>query len=431
MDQPIVMFSLFLIFFILLLLGAPISIALGAAGTFFLIKYSLGFEILTPNFCGGIAKFPLLAVPFFILAGNIFREVGIAERIVRLVRLLTGSMYGGFAVAVVMVGAFWGAVSGSGPATTAALGMIFIPEMVKAGYPAGFSSALVASSAGLSIIIPPSVALILYGSITTDSISTLFIAGFIPGIITAFFIAAGAWIYSRYYGYRSESKFLWKDVLESIIYAAWGLIAPIVILGGIYGGIFSPTEAAVIGVFYGLFVGLFVYRSLNIKKIYNVLLESAISSAVVMIIVGFASVFTYVGLVMGVMEASAKFILSISDSPYMILLLVMFIVFIAGMLIDPVSIYYVFVPMFLPIIIHFKWSSIWFGILFTVNIAIAQISPPLALNLYVAAPIAGIRIEEVFKSSYLFVLMVALALFTLSLYPNLALVLPKILGYVK
>jgi C4-dicarboxylate transporter DctM subunit len=431
MGEAIVIISLFLIFFILLILGVPISIALGATGVFFLINFSLGFEILAPNFYGAVAKFPLLAIPFFILAGNVFTEVGIAERIVKFVRLLVGSIHGGLAVVVVLVAAFWGAVSGSGPATTAALGVIFIPQMVEAGYPPAFSSALVAASSGLSIIIPPSVALILYGSITNDSISTLFLAGFIPGIITAFFIAAGAWVVSRFKGYRGELRTSWRDALKSALNASWGIVAPIIILGGIYGGIFSPTEAAVIGVFYGLFVGLFIYRSLDIKKMYKILLDSAVSSAVVMIIVGFATIFTYVGLVLGVMEASANFILSLSSNPYAILLLVMTVVFFAGMVIDPVSIYYVFVPIFIPIIIHFNWSSIWFGILFTVNIAIAQISPPLALNLYVSANIANIRIEEIFKSSYLFVLMVALALFVLSLIPEFALYLPRILGHVK
>lgn len=430
MEQAVILFALF---FILLLLGVPIGMAMGISGIALIMVNSLGLTIFSPNIYGGIAKFPLLAIPFFILAGFILAEIGIAQKIINLIKMIVGSLHGGVAVVVVIAALFWGAVSGSGPATTAALGVMLIPLMKEEGYPATFSTALTCSSSGLAIVIPPSIALILYGTITGDSVTALFSAGILPGIITGFFIALIAWIISRVKGYRGEpaGALSGRELFKRFYEAIWGLLAPVVILGGIYGGIFTPTEAAIIGVFYGLFLGFVIYRNLKLRRLYHLLVDASVSSAVVMIVVAFATIFSWAGQVLGVMDASANFIISVSENPYVVLLLIQLLIIIAGMVIDPVSIYYVFVPIFIPIMLHFKWNSIWFGVLMTVNIAIAQITPPVAVNLFVGSNIAGISIEQLSKSVLVFIVAIIFALILLTLFPDLTLWLPKIWGHMS
>ena len=429
MEQAII---LFLLFFLLLFLGVPIAVSLGVAGTSLIIINSLGFTIFAPNVYGGIAKFPLLAIPFFILAGVVLTEVGIAERIIKFFKIVVGSFYGGLAVVVVIAALFWGAVSGSGPATVAALGAMLIPLMEKEGYPIDFSTSLICSSSGLAIVIPPSIALIIYGTITGDSVTALFSAGVIPGILTGVFIAITAWVISRRKKYRGEYfATSWIDIWKAFVGAAWGFLAPFIILGGIYAGVFTPTEAAIVGVFYGLFVGFFVYRNLKFKRLYQLLIESCVGSSIVMIIVAFAAVFSWAGHVLGVMEASANFIISVSDNPYIALILIQILIIVAGMLIDPVSIYYVFVPIFIPIMIHFHWSSIWFGILMTVNIAVAQITPPVAVNLFVGANVAGISLETLSRKVVIFILAILAALIILTIFPEITLFVPRLLGHMN
>ncbi len=429
MEQTIL---LFLVFFVLLLLGVPIAISLGVAGTFLIIINSLGFYIFAPNVYGGIGKFPLLAIPYFILAGVILTEVGIAEKIIAFFKIVVGSLYGGLAVVVVIAALFWGAVSGSGPATVAALGSMLIPLMKKEGYPVDFSTALICSSSGLAIVIPPSIALIIYGTITGDSVTALFSAGVIPGILTGFCIAVTALIISKKNKYRGEILVRsWREIWKVFVDAIWGFLAPIIILGGIYSGIFTPTEAAIVGVFYGLFIGFFVYRNLKFKRLYQLLVDSCVGSSIVMIIVAFAAIFSWVGHVLGIMEISANFIISVSENPYIALILIQILIIIAGMLIDPVSIYYVFVPIFIPIMIHFHWNSIWFGILMTVNIAVAQITPPIAVNLFVGSNVAGISLERLSKKVFVFIITIIFALIILTIFPEITLIIPRLLGHMN
>jgi C4-dicarboxylate transporter, DctM subunit len=429
MEQVII---LFLLFFVLLIIGVPIAVALGVAGSSLILIYSLGFCIFSPNVYGGIGKFPLLAIPYFILAGVILTEVGIAQRIISFFKVIVGSFYGGLAIVVVIAALFWGAVSGSGPATVAALGTMLIPLMEKEGYPIDFSTPLICASSGLAIVIPPSIALIIYGTITGDSITALFSAGIIPGIITGVFIAITAWVISKHRAYRGEHiEQSWNEIWRAFVDAIWGFLAPVIILGGIYSGIFTPTEAAIVGAFYGAFIGFFVYRNLKMKRLYELLIESCVGSSVVMIIVAFASIFSWVGHVLGVMETSANFIIGISENPYIALLLIQILIIAAGMLIDPVSIYYVFVPIFIPIMMHFKWNSIWFGILMTVNIAVAQITPPIAVNLFVGSNVSGLSIEKLSKKVIVFIFAILLSLIILTLFPKITLIIPEVLGHLK
>ncbi len=422
----------FILFLILIFIGIPISVSLGSVALLFIVKFSMGIQVFSANFYAGIAKFPLLAIPFFILAGVIFEKADIARRIVNVSRLIVGNMTGGLAIVTIIVAIFWGAVSGSGPATTAVLGLILIPAMVADGYDKGFASAVTASSSGLAIIIPPSIAFIVYGLITQDSVPALFAAGVVPGLIIGLCLIATAYLVSKKNGYKTQNvekltfKSLWRVLKDSI----WGLLAPVFILGSIYGGIATPTEAAAIAVFYGLFVGFFIYKTLTFKNLYDVLVTSVVSSAVVMLVVTFAGLYSWVGNVMGIMDKVVTAIINFSDNPIVIILLINFTILIAGMFLDAISIYYVFLPIFIPIIHHFGWNSIWFGVVLTINLAIGQVTPPVAVNMYVASNVAHVSIEDISKWAYLFVVAAIIGLAIVILFPELTLWLPKLLKQV-
>ena len=418
---------LFVTFLVLVGLGVPIAIALGVSGAAFLWFYQLGIQILSANIYGNIAKFQLLAIPFFILAGLILDRVGISQRLVHLVNLLIGPTTGGLALVAVVVCVFFAGISGSGPADTAALGTVLIPAMVAKGYDTGFASALIASGGSIAIIIPPSIAFIIYGVITATSIPALFAAGILPGLVVGLCLMVPAYLISRRRGYAGERFGTAAEIWQAFKDSIWGLMAPLVILGGIYGGIFTPTEAAVVAVFYGLFVGAVVHRNLTWAVLYGTLRDAALSSAVVMVIVAFAGLFAWAGSTLGAMDKAAAFIISLSGSPWVTILWVNLLLFIAGMLLDAVSIYYVFLPIFLPVMAHFQWDPIWFGVVMTVNLAIGQVTPPVAVNLYVAANLARISLETISRAVVPFVLAMLGALLVITYLPFLSTWLPKLL----
>ena len=418
---------LFVTFLVLVGLGVPIAIALGVSGAAFLWFYQLGIQILSANIYGNIAKFQLLAIPFFILAGLILDRVGISQRLVHLVNLLVGPTTGGLALVAVVVCVFFAGISGSGPADTAALGTVLIPAMVAKGYDKGFASALIASGGSIAIIIPPSIAFIIYGVITATSIPALFAAGILPGLVVGLALMIPAYLISRARGYAGERFGTRAEIWQAFKDSIWGLLAPLVILGGIYGGIFTPTEAAVVAVFYGLFVGAVVHRNLTWAVLYGTLRDAALSSAVVMVIVAFAGLFAWAGSTLGAMDKAAAFIISLSGSPWVTILWVNLLLFIAGMLLDAVSIYYVFLPIFLPVMAHFRWDPIWFGVVMTVNLAIGQVTPPVAVNLYVAANLARISLETISRAVVPFVLAMLGALLVITYLPFLSTWLPKLM----
>ncbi|NCC58431.1 MAG: TRAP transporter large permease subunit, partial [Synergistales bacterium] len=305
-----------------LVFRVPIAVALGMSTIFVVWHWDMGYQMLSYSFFAGIAKFPLLAIPFFILAGVIMEKVGIAERIIRLIKQLVGDMTGGLAIATVIVAAFWGAVSGSGPATVAALGLILIPGMSNAGYDKAFAAATVSVASGLAIIIPPSISFIVYGDIMQQSVGALFAAGVFPGILVAGFLCIAVYIISRKHGYRGEPRGSRKEVLAALKDAFWGIFTPVIILGGIYAGIFTPTEAAAVAIFYGLFVGTFIYRSMSVKILYEILKETVVGTAVVMFVVACAGLYSWLGATVGLIDKVAGGLTSISTSPVVILLMI-------------------------------------------------------------------------------------------------------------
>lgn len=420
-------FWLLILFVIPLVLRVPISLALGFSALVVVWKWDMGIDMLSYNFFAGIAKFPLLAIPFFILAGYIMERAGIASRIVRLMESLTGQMTGGLAIATVAVATFWGAVSGSGPATVAALGLILIPGMARAGYDKSFAAATVSVTSGLAIVIPPSIAFIVYGGIANVSVPALFAGGFAPGLVVALFIMGAVLYISRKKGYRGQKASIPPG--RAFREALWGVLTPVVILGGIYGGVFTPTEAAAVAVFYGLFVGIFIYRTINsVKILVEIFAVSVKATAIVMIVVTCAGLFSWVASTVGLVEKGSAVLLALSDNQWIVLLMINIILILAGMLLDAISIYYVFLPFLMPIIAHFHWDPVWFGIMMTVNLAVGQVTPPVAVNLYVGANISGLTMEQISKSALPLIFAALLALIAIILCPWLSTFMPKLLG---
>ena len=420
-------FWLLALFLIPLLLRVPIAIALGMAAILVIWKWDKGLAMISYNFFAGIAKPPLLAIPFFILAGYIMERAGIARSIINFVQALTGTIQGGLAVVAVAVATFWGAVSGSGPATVAALGLILIPGMAQAGYAKNFAAATVSVASGLAIVIPPSIAFIVYGGIANVSVPALFAAGVIPGLIVASFIMLAVLIISRQKGYHGQASHI--SLFRAFREAFWGLLTPVVILGGIYGGIFTPTEAAAVAVFYGLFVGVFIHREIvSLNDFFEILAASVRSSAVVMIVVTCAGLFSWVATDIGLVERSSAFLLSLTDNQWLLLFLINILLLLAGMLLDAISIYYVFLPFMLPIMAHFHWDPIWFGVMMTVNLAVGQVTPPVAVNLYVGANISGLSMEEISRPALPLIFAALCALAVIIFFPTLSTFLPNFLG---
>ena len=417
---------LFGLFLLILFAGVPVAVALGTVSLFLIWLYDLGISGVSPNFYAGVAKFQLLAIPFFILAGLIMDRCGISKRLVHLISLIIGPINGGLALVTVIVGLIFAGISGSGPADTAALGTILITAMAARGYAKDFSAALIAASGSLAIIVPPSIAFIIYGVITGTSIPALFAAGVFPGIITGLVLMIPSYIIARKRGWRGERWGTPKEIWDAFKGAFWGLMAPFIILGGMYGGIFTPTEAAVVAVFYGLFVGMVIYHELDFHSLYELLRDTVLSSAVIMTIVAFAGLYAWTGSTMGVMDKFSSHMLSLSANPTVLLVLINIMLLIAGMLMDAISIYYIFLPMLIPLIKIFNWDPIWFGVVMTVNLAIGQLTPPVAVNLYVVCNIANISLEEVSKAVLPFILIMIVALAIIIYFPWLSTYLPAL-----
>lgn len=421
--------TLFGIFALLLLIGVPIGTSVGFAAVFSIWKYGLGVTMISRNFASGIAKFPLIAIPFFVLAGILMQKAKLAEKISHLTTIIVGRATGGLAIAGILTCLFWGAVSGSGPATAAAVGLTIIPVMIQQKYDKNFSAATIAAASGLAIIIPPSIAFIVYGNITGVSVGALFLGGILPGIIIGLFLIVAAYFVSKKRNFRGiKKRGTLKEILVTTKDAFWALLAPVIILGGIYAGIATPTEAAVFAVFYSIFVGFFVYKTLTLKGLYEALVGAVITSSVVMFVVTFATQFSIASAILGVIDIMASAIISIAKTPIVVLLLANLAIIIAGMFLDAISITYVFMPIFMPILDYYNIDLLFFGILFVVALAIGQITPPVAVNLYVAANLVKSTLDKVAKEVWIYVIAVILGLIFLTFFPQISLYIPVASG---
>ncbi|MDD2816250.1 MAG: TRAP transporter large permease [Thiotrichaceae bacterium] len=425
-------YLLFAVFAVLLLGGVPMAVALGLAGTLLVALNGLGMMSLPINVYTGIAKYPLLAIPMFILAGLIFERSGVALRLVNLAVALVGNRRGGLAIAAITVCMVLGGISGSGPADAAAIATVMIPSMLKAGYPKAFSASVIAAAGSTAILIPPSIAFILYSILVPQaSIPSLFAAGLIPGLLAGLSLVIPAWYLSRKHHFGIASAENIPKLWDSFKQAGWGLITPIIILGGILSGAFTPTEAAVIAVFYGLFVGMVVYRSLSWQQVYEVLVESAEISATVLLIIALASVFAWAGSTLGTFDHLAQWLIGTDGkaNETVVLLNITGLILIAGMFLDGVSIFFIFLPLLIPIAKVFNWDLVWFGVILTMNIAIGQFTPPMAINLMVTSKIGGIRVESTVPWVLWMVLSMSACLLLVTFVPELTLFLPRYLGY--
>ena len=384
---------LFISFFVFLIMGVPIAICLGLSSVCAILYSGTSLTIVATNMYAGISKFLLLAIPFFVLSGNIMAKAGISKRLVRFVDTCVGHKRGGIAIVCVIVACFFGAISGSGPATVAALGAVLIPAMVeRGGFSAPFSTALMATSSSIAIVIPPSIAFVVYASITGVSIADMFMAGIVPGILMGVALVIVVMVEARKKGIQpAQKKATAKERWDAFKDAFWGFLMPVIILGGIYGGIFTPTEAAAVSVVYGLFVGMVIYREVKLKDLFDICVDSAKTTGGIMLIVASASLFSYVCTKFGIADAASQLLGSIAHNQFTFLLIVNIIFLIAGCFIDANSAMYIFIPVMLPVCKALGYDVVAFGVMATVNLAIGQVTPPVGVNLFVAI---GIKIKK-------------------------------------
>ena len=392
------------VFVVLLICGAPIAVCLGMSSVAAMLVQGAGKPIVAvmsvlPRICSASSsKFVLLAIPFFIISGNVMEKAGISGRLINLAEKCLGHIKGGMAMVCIVVSCFFAAISGSGPATVAALGLIMIPALVKAGYPAAFSCALMAAGGAIGVVIPPSITFVVYGSIADASITSLFKAGMVPGLLMGAGLIITALVIGRICDLKVSPKASGAERLAAFKDAVPGLLMPVIILGGIYGGIFTPTEAAAVSVFYGLFVGFVIYKDLNLNKLSDIMVDSCSTTATVMFITMGASLFAYVLTRARLDEAIENVMLNVTGGSVVIFFIIVNIVLlIAGCFLDSTSALYIFTPLFAPVALQLGIDPIHLGVVMIVNLAIGLFTPPVGVNLYVACGIGKISIEDISK----------------------------------
>ena len=415
------------LFCLAMFINIPISLALGlAAGLVLTFISGLPSMITAQMMYTAADSFNLMAIPFFILAGNLMGHGGLSQRLIDFSNLLIGGWNGGLGIIAIVTSMFFAAISGSGPATVAALGTILIPGMIKAGYDRGYSSALMATAGAVGIIIPPSIPMILYAVQAEVSVARIFMAGFGPGLLFGGVLLMVNYYIARKNGYRRPADEAPPTCSWDVIFS---LIMPVLILGGIYGGIFTPTEASGVAVVYGFIIGAFVYRELNFKNIPKLLIESTVSSAVVMLIVMCASLFSFVLISEGTPQRLVAWISEITTNKIAVLLMLNVFLLVVGCFLDAASAIIVLTPILLPVAVAIGVDPTHFGIIAVVNLAIGLATPPVGLDLYVACGIAKIRIEEITRAVWPLLVAVLIALALITALPFISLGLPNLLGF--
>jgi len=426
---------LFISFFIFLILGIPIGICLGLSSICAILYSGTSLTIVATNMYSGISKFLLLAIPFFVLSGNIMAKAGISKRLIRFVDTCVGHKKGGIAIVCVIVACFFGAISGSGPATVAALGMVLIPAMIeRGGFSAPFATALMATSSSIAIVIPPSIAFVVYASITGVSIADMFTAGIVPGILMGVALVIVVLLEAKKHNIQpTQKKATAKERWDAFKDAFWGFLMPVIILGGIYGSVFTPTEAAAVSVVYGLFVGIFIYKEIKIKDLWDLMVDSAKTTGGIMLIVASASLFSFVCTKFGIAQAASDLLGSVAHNQFTFLLIVNIIFLIAGCFIDANSAMYIFIPIMLPVCKALGYDLVAFGIVATVNLAIGQVTPPVGVNLFVAISVKlkkgmEVTIQQISKAVMPMIAASVAVLLLITYVPQISTFLPKALA---
>lgn len=422
---------LFITFIITALAGFPIWVVL-ASSCFVAISAasSTPMLVVAQRMFTSVDSFPLLAIPLFMVAGSLMEGGGISKRLINFCNSLLGSFTGGLAMVAILTCMLFAAISGSGPATVAAIGGIMIPEMVKAGYSKPFAAALMSVAGAIGVIIPPSLPMVNYGIAGSVSISTLFAAGFGPGILVGVALIIVAYFSAKKngYGLAAKTRFSWRNVAISFKEAFFALMMPFIVLGGIYGGVFTPTEAAAVAAIYGFVAGTFIYKELKLKDLPTLLMNAGKSTAMVMVIVAAASSFGWILTSARIPDAIAAFLISLSESKYVILLLINLFLLIVGCLMDVTASIIILTPIFMPIVNQFGINPVHFGIIMTVNLAIGMSTPPLGVNLFVSCGIAKISIEENAKAMIKFLIANLVALLLIVFFEPISLIIPQLMG---
>lgn len=423
---------IFVIFFIFVFATVPIGISIGLAIILYAaVTGNINFNYIATGMFTSCDSFPLMAIPFFVLGGALMEGGGLSKRLVGFFDTIVGHLTGGLAIVTVVACMFFGAISGSAPATVAAIGTIMVPTMIEKGYDKKWSMALVAASGCLGTIIPPSIPMVMYGVATGASISTMFMGGFLPGIVCGLTLIVIAVIYCHKNGYHGNGlKFSFRRIWDSFKDAVWALLVPVIILGGIYGGFFTPTEAAVVSVVYGLLVGLFIYKELDFKKICQKLADSANTSATILIIVGTGTVLGRVLTIEQVPQTVAAMMGGITESKIVILLIMNLLLIVVGCLMETTSAILILAPILYPVAAAFGVDIIHFGIMMVVNLSIGFITPPVGVNLFVASGIGGIPFVDLCKKIIPFLIALLVGLLLITYIQDIVLMIPKLGGYV-
>ncbi|MES2978504.1 MAG: TRAP transporter large permease [Pseudomonadota bacterium] len=404
-------------------LTISVAVSIGLASILGIQATNANMLISVKEMFNAINKFPLAAIPFFILAGNLMETGGISRRLVEFAKSLVGGVQGGLPMTCVLTCMIFAAVSGSSVATTFAVGAILIPALIKHGYPTSYAAALQATSAELGVIIPPSIPMILYGVSAEVSIGELFIAGVGPGILIGLALMAFVYVYCKFKGYGKNDGDGRLSVGKATWQAGWALLMPVIILGGIYGGIFTPTEAAAVAVFYALIVGVVIYREISIASLVVVLRKSVISSAVIMFIIANAGLFAFLITRAGVPDAIGRWLEAVLQSPVLFLLGVNAALFIIGMFIETSAAIIVLAPILAPVAMHFGVDPVHFGMIMVVNLALGMITPPFGVNLFAACTVARISLDRIVGHLIPFVLVILACLMLITYFPFISLTL--------
>lgn len=421
---------LFGVFVAVAIIGAPIAIALLLASGFTLYFYTdIPLTAIVQRLFVALDSFSLMALPFFMIAGGLLEKGGVSSRIVKFANSIVGGLHGGLAIVAFVASAFFGAISGSATATVVAMGSIIVPAMIKEGYDVKFSLATVATAGILGTIIPPSIPMVTYGVTTGASIGDLFTGGILPGLLLTGIFSC----YAYYYGKKKleiTHRFSIKNVLVTLKDAFWALMMPVIILGGIYSGQFTPTESAAVACLYGLIIAFLVYREITWKKTYEIMRDSVVTASMIMFIVAAAAAFGFVMTRAMIPTQMSNFIISLTDNPIILLLLINVLLLVIGTFMETNAAILIVAPIFMPIIANFGIDPVHFGVLMIVNLSIGMITPPLGVNLFVAAKLVdGIRVSDVLnRHLFVYISIAIIGLLLITFFEDIVLILPRLLN---
>lgn len=419
---------LFLSLVLFLIINVPVGIAIGISSlSAVLADGRISSTYIFQQLVTSVDSFPLMAIPLFILAGEIMSKGGVSKRILEVCNVFFGRITGGLAIVTVVVCMFFAAVSGSGPATVAAIGSMVVPTMLQKGYSKKFTLALIACAGTIGVVIPPSIPMVIYGVSTSTSISGMFMAGFLPGILIGLVLIIFCYFYSKKNGWKGDTRVYTRREMICIIWdAKWALINPIIILGGIYAGIFTPTEAAAVAAIYALVCGTLIYKELNLKNLFSTIASACSTTGTTMVIIGCATAFTRILTIQRIPDIITTGIIGITDNTVLILILINILLLLVGCVMDTTPAMMVLSPILLPVALKLGLDPIHFGIIMVVNLAIGFITPPLGINLFVAARVGEEPLDTVTSGIINFIIIMIICLLLITFIPQISMIVPNL-----